>query len=39
VSEIEIGERGVAAEHVAYDLNLASDILCHAPAFCGMRPS
>src|SRR5262245_36767591 len=28
VAEIEIGERGVAAERVAYDLNLASDILC-----------
>jgi hypothetical protein len=27
VAEIEIGERGVAAERVAYDLNLASDIL------------
>src|SRR5262245_7273067 len=32
VSEIEIGERGVAAERVAYDLNLASDILCRASA-------
>jgi hypothetical protein len=30
VAEIEIGERGVAAERVAYDLNLASDILCRA---------
>jgi hypothetical protein len=29
-AEIEIGERGVAAERVAYDLNLASDILCRA---------
>ena len=28
VAEIEIGERGVATERVAYDLNLASDILC-----------
>jgi hypothetical protein len=28
VAEIEIGERGVVAERVAYDLNLASDILC-----------
>jgi hypothetical protein len=27
VAEIEIGERGVAAERVAYDLNLASDRL------------
>ena len=32
VTEIEIGERGVAAERVAYDLNLASDILCRALA-------
>ena len=30
VAEIEIGERGVVAERVAYDLNLASDILCRA---------
>ena len=28
VAEIEVGERGVVAERVAYDLNLASDILC-----------
>ena len=28
VAEIEIGERGVKAERVAYDLNLASDRLC-----------
>ena len=28
VAEIETGERGVAAERVAYDLNLASGILC-----------
>src|SRR5262244_2042278 len=28
VAEIEIGERGVVAERVAYDLNLASDMLC-----------
>jgi hypothetical protein len=28
VAEIEIGERGVVAERVAYDLNMASDILC-----------
>jgi hypothetical protein len=28
VAEIEIGERGVVAEHVAYDLNMASAILC-----------
>ena len=28
VAEIEIGERGIVAERVAYDLNLASDILC-----------
>ena len=27
VAEIEIGERGVVAERVAYDLNMASDIL------------
>jgi hypothetical protein len=32
VAEIEIGERGVAAERVAYDLNLASDILCRSLA-------
>jgi hypothetical protein len=32
VSEIEIGKRGVAAERVAYDPNLASDILCRALA-------
>ena len=32
VAEIEIGERGVAAERVAYDLNLASDILRRAMA-------
>ena len=32
VAEIEIGERGVVAERVAYDLNLASDILCRALA-------
>jgi hypothetical protein len=30
VAEIEIGERGVVAERVAYDLNLASDMLCRA---------
>jgi hypothetical protein len=30
VAEIEIGERGVVAERVAYDLNMASDILCRA---------
>ena len=30
VAEIEIGERGVATDRVAYDLNLASDILCRA---------
>jgi len=30
VAEIEIGERGVATERVAYDLNLASDLLCRA---------
>ena len=28
VAEIEIGEQGVVAERVAYDLNLASDMLC-----------
>ena len=28
VAEIEIGERGITAERVAYDLNLAFDILC-----------
>jgi hypothetical protein len=32
VAEIEIGERGVVAERVAYDLNLASDILRRAVA-------
>jgi hypothetical protein len=32
VAQIEIGERGVAAERVAYDLNLASDQLCRASA-------
>jgi hypothetical protein len=32
VAEIEIGERGITAERVAYDLNLASDILCRALA-------
>ena len=32
VSLIEIGERGVAAERVAYDLNMASDILRRALA-------
>jgi hypothetical protein len=32
VAEIEIGERGVVAERVAYDLNLASDILGRALA-------
>ena len=32
VAEIEIGERGVAAERVAYDLNLASDRLCRGLA-------
>ena len=32
VAQIEIGERGVEAERVAYDLNLASDILCRALA-------
>jgi hypothetical protein len=30
VAEIEIGERGVATERVAYDLNIASDILSRA---------
>jgi hypothetical protein len=35
VAEIEIGERGVAAERVAYDLNLASDILCRVLALRG----
>src|SRR6266478_3714125 len=30
VSHIEVGERGVIAESVAYDLNLASDMLCRA---------
>jgi len=33
VAEIEIGERGVAAECVAYDLNLASGILCRGLAW------
>ena len=32
VAEIEIGERGVEAERVAYDLNLASGILCRGLA-------
>jgi hypothetical protein len=32
VAEIEIGERGVVAERVAYDLNLASDVLRRALA-------
>jgi hypothetical protein len=32
VAEIEIGERGVVAERVAYDLNMASEILCRALA-------
>jgi hypothetical protein len=32
VAEIEIGERGVAAERVAYDLNLASGMLCRGLA-------
>src|SRR5262245_12472031 len=32
VAEIEVGERGIAAERVAYDLNLASDMLCRASA-------
>ena len=32
VAEIEIGERGVAAERVAYDLNLASGMLCRGSA-------
>ena len=30
VAEIDIGEQGITAERVAYDLNLASDILCRA---------
>ena len=34
VAEIEIEERGVAAERVAYDLNLASGILCRALPMC-----
>jgi hypothetical protein len=28
VSQIEVGERGVIAESVAYDLNLESDLFC-----------
>jgi hypothetical protein len=32
VAEIEVGERGVVAERVAYDLNLASDMLCRPSA-------
>jgi len=32
VAEIEIGEQGITAERVAYDLNLASDILRRALA-------
>ena len=40
VAEIEIGERGVVVERVAYDLNLASDRLCRAScAEQAMRPS
>jgi hypothetical protein len=30
VSRIEVGDRGIIAESVAYDLNLASDMLCCA---------
>jgi hypothetical protein len=32
VAEIEVGEQGVIAECVAYDLNMASDILCRTLA-------
>ena len=32
VAEIDIGEQGITAERVAYDLNLASEILCCALA-------
>jgi hypothetical protein len=32
MTEIEVGEKGVAAEGVAYDLNLASGLLCRASA-------
>jgi hypothetical protein len=42
VAEIEIGERGVVAERVAYDLNLASDVLRRALACADpsrMRPT
>jgi hypothetical protein len=31
ISRIEVGERGVVSESVAYDLNLASDLLRRAP--------
>jgi hypothetical protein len=31
VASIVIGESGIAAEHVTYDLNLASDVLRHVP--------
>jgi hypothetical protein len=30
IARIEIGERGVSAESVAYDLNMASDLLRRA---------
>jgi hypothetical protein len=30
ITQIEVGERGVIAESVAYDCNLASDVLCRA---------
>ena len=30
LAEIEIGKRGVIAKRIAYDLNLASDMLCRA---------
>ena len=31
VTRIEVGERGIIAESVAYDLNLASNLLRHFP--------
>jgi hypothetical protein len=30
IADVETGEQGVIAEHVAYDGNLASDMLCRA---------
>jgi hypothetical protein len=39
VSEIEIGRLGVISEHVAYDLNLASDTLRHPALLPGFEMS